>query len=62
MVLATRNGFQLSGHLNGTVCPPAHKVRSHDFMLMTPQAGSKMVLTTTWAYVPEFMKRKMVAR
>jgi len=25
MVLATRNGFQLSGHLNGTVCPPAHR-------------------------------------
>ena len=25
MVLATRNGFQLSGHLHGTVCPPAHR-------------------------------------
>ena len=25
MALATRNGFQLSGHVNGTVCPPAHR-------------------------------------
>ena len=25
MVLATRNGFQLSGHLYGTVAPPAHR-------------------------------------
>jgi hypothetical protein len=25
MVLKTRNGFQLSGHLNGSVCPPAHR-------------------------------------
>ena len=25
MVLATRNGFQLSGHMNGTVAPPAHR-------------------------------------
>ncbi len=25
MVLKTRNGFQLSGHVNGTVAPPAHR-------------------------------------
>ncbi len=25
MVIATRNGFQLSGHLNGTVAPPARR-------------------------------------
>lgn len=25
MVLAARNGFQLSGHANGTVAPPAHR-------------------------------------
>ncbi len=29
MVLATRNGFQLSGHQNGTVCPPAHRYQKN---------------------------------